>query len=136
MGYCHSFHNFFVPNIRRYLSKKNLLFKALLLTDNTLGHFQDFQHANVQVVFLPRNTSLLQQLDQGIMSTFKALYIKRIFRYKLEQMENDRFLSIVDAWKVFTVLDCVKHVGVSYTERLNACWKKVRPNVVKGQNSK
>lgn len=134
------FHNFFVPDVKRYLSKKGLPFKALLLIDNAPGHPQDLHHENIQVVFLPKNTtSLLQPLDQGIISTFKALYIKRTFKYILEQMENDESLSISDAWKKFTILDCVKHVGISYTEikpsTLNACWKKLWPEVVKGGNS-
>ncbi|XP_017789938.1 PREDICTED: tigger transposable element-derived protein 1-like [Habropoda laboriosa] len=135
------FHNFFVPDVKRYLSKKGLPFKALLLIDNAPGNPQDLQHENVQVVFLPKNTtSLLQPLDQGIISTFKALYIKRTFRYILEQIENDESLPIMDAWKKFTILDCVKHVGVSYTEikqsTLNACWKKLWPDVVEGENSR
>nr|XP_012148419.1 PREDICTED: uncharacterized protein LOC105663526 [Megachile rotundata] len=91
------FHNFFVPDVKRYLSKKGLPFKALLLIDNAPGHPQDLHHENVQVVFLPKNTtSLLQPLDQGIISTFKAQYIKRTFRYILEQMENDEWKCIND----------------------------------------
>nr|XP_012151876.1 PREDICTED: tigger transposable element-derived protein 1-like [Megachile rotundata] len=135
------FHNFFVPDVKRYLSKKGLPFKTLLLIDNAPGHPQDLHHENVQVVFLPKNTtSLLQPLDQGIISPFKAQYIKRTFRYILEQMENDESLPIMDAWKKFTILDCVKHIGVSYTEikqsTLNACWKKLWPDVVEGENSR
>jgi len=90
-------------------------------------------------VFLPKNTtSLLQPLDQGIISTFKALYIKKSFKYILDQMENGESLSIIDAWKKFTMLDCVKHIGMSYAEikqsTLNACWKALWPNIVEDEN--
>ena len=81
----------------------------LLLIDNAPGHPQDLQHENVQVIFLPKNTtSLLQPLDQGIISTFKALYIKRAFTHILEQMENNESLTVIKAWKNFTILECVK----------------------------
>ncbi|XP_017797049.1 PREDICTED: tigger transposable element-derived protein 1-like, partial [Habropoda laboriosa] len=119
--------------VKRYLSKKGLPFKAHLLIDNAPGHPQDLQHENVQVVFLPKNmTSLLQPLDQGIISTFKALYIKRTFSYA-----KDFCMPSAKAVRVWL---CVKHVGVSYTEikqsTLNACWKKLWPDVVEGENSR
>lgn len=134
------FHQFFVPDVKRYLNEKGLPFKALLLIDNAPGHPPDLQHENVQVVFLPKNTtSLLQPLDQGIISTFKALYIKRTFRYIFNQMEDDQSLSVMEAWKKFTILDCVKHIGLTYMEikqsTLNACWKNVWPHLVQSEIS-
>lgn len=133
------FHNSFVPDVKRYLIKKGLPFKVLLVLDNAPGHPKDLQEENVEIVFLPKNTtSLLQPLDQGIISTFKALYIKKSFKYILDQMENEESLSIIDAWKKFTMLDCVKHIGMSYVEikqsTLHACWKAVWPNIVEGEN--
>ncbi|GFQ72212.1 tigger transposable element-derived protein 1 [Trichonephila clavata] len=112
---------------------------VLLLLDNAPGHPKYLQYENVEIVFLPKNTtSILQPLDQGIISTFKALYIKRAFRYILDQLENDRSLSVIDAWKKFTILDCVKHVGMAYAEikksTLHACWKAVWPDVVESAN--
>ena len=87
------------------------------MIDNAPGHPQDLQHENVVIAFLPKNTtSLLQPLDQGIISTFKALYIKRSFRYILDQIEKDKSLSVIDAWKKFTILDCVRHIGISYDD--------------------
>ena len=56
-----------------YAKKKNIDFKALLIIDNAPGHPTDLTHPNVQVVILPPNTtSIIQPLDQGIISTFKA----------------------------------------------------------------
>ncbi|UYV83478.1 hypothetical protein LAZ67_23001151 [Cordylochernes scorpioides] len=117
-----------------------LPFKVLLIIDNAPGHQQDLEYENVKVKFLPKNTtSLLQPLDQGIISTFKALYIKRAFTYILEQMENNESLTVISAWKNFTMLDCVKHIALSYTAikqtTLNSCWKKLWPNIVKNEHS-
>ncbi|KFM76205.1 Transposable element Tc1 transposase, partial [Stegodyphus mimosarum] len=79
-------------------------------------------------------------LAQGIILTFKALYVKQTFRYILEQMENDESLTLLDAWKKFTILDCVKHVGLSYTQvkqsTLNTCWKAIWPDAAEDENDK
>ncbi|XP_071056464.1 tigger transposable element-derived protein 1-like [Onthophagus taurus] len=110
------FHECFIPDAKKYLSSKGLPFKVLLLIDNAPGHPQDLEYENVEVKFLPKNTTLLlQPLDQGIISTFKALYIKRAFTYILEQMENNEPLTVISAWENFTILDCVKHIALSYT---------------------
>ncbi|UYV83999.1 TIGD1 [Cordylochernes scorpioides] len=70
------FHECFIPDSKKYSSSKGLPCKVLLLIDNAPGHPQDLEYENVKVIFLPKNTtSLLQPLDQGIISTFKALYI-------------------------------------------------------------
>ena len=63
------FHNCFVPQVERYLAGTNLSFKVLLLLDNAPGHLTDLNgaHPNVEVMFLPLNTtSLIQPLDQGL----------------------------------------------------------------------
>ncbi|XP_046808186.1 tigger transposable element-derived protein 1-like [Lucilia cuprina] len=70
------FYKMFVPDAKRYLNDKGLPFKVLLIIFNAPGHPQDLEFENVQVIFLPKNTtSLLQPLDQGIISTFKTLYL-------------------------------------------------------------
>ena len=74
------FHNCFVPQVERYLAGKNLSFKVLMLLDNASGHPTDLNgaHPNVEVMFLPPNTtSLIQPLDQGVISTFKTDYTWR-----------------------------------------------------------
>ena len=63
------FHNCFVPQVERYLAGKNLSFKVFLLLGNAPGHPMDLNgtHPNVEVMFLPPNTtSLIQPLDQGV----------------------------------------------------------------------
>ena len=56
--------------------------KVLLIIDNVPGHLQSIsiEDENVQVIFLPPNmTSLLQPLDQGIISCVKASYTRQVF---------------------------------------------------------
>ena len=117
-----------------------LSFKVLLLIDNARGNPQELEYENVEVKFLPKNTtSLLQPLDQRIISTFKALYIKRAFTYILKQMVNNESLTVISAWKNFIILDCMKHIALSYIAikqtMLNSCWKKLWPNIVKNEHS-
>ncbi|GFV08471.1 tigger transposable element-derived protein 1 [Trichonephila clavipes] len=60
------FNNCFVPEVEAYKKEKSLDFKVLLIVDNAASH-PELEHPNVQLVFLPPNTtSLIQPLDQGI----------------------------------------------------------------------
>jgi len=84
------FIKYFVPETRKYLNEKGLEFKVLLLVDNAPGHLQ-LEHENVQVLFLPPNTtSLIQPLDKEIIATFKTYYIKRTFQYILDTLDKDK----------------------------------------------
>ena len=75
------FRNCFVPQVKRDLVEQNLVFKVLLI-DDAPGQPEDLKvaHVNVKVIFLPPNTtSLIQPLDQGVISTFKTYYTCCIF---------------------------------------------------------
>ncbi|GFU75297.1 tigger transposable element-derived protein 1 [Trichonephila clavipes] len=55
-----------LKEVEAYMKQKSLDFKVLLIVDNAASHPQ-LEHPNVQLVFLPPNTtSLIQPLDQGI----------------------------------------------------------------------
>ena len=69
------FHGCFVPEVRKYLARKGMEFKVLLILDNAPGHppVSQFDEEGVEVVFLPPNTtSLIQPMDQGVIRSFKA----------------------------------------------------------------
>ncbi|GFX39298.1 tigger transposable element-derived protein 1 [Trichonephila clavipes] len=71
------FNNCFVPEVEAYMKEKSLDFKVLLIVDNAASHPQ-LEHPNVQLVFLPPNTtSLIQPLDQGIITTFKNIILRQ-----------------------------------------------------------
>lgn len=67
------FHEMFVPEVKTNLEGKGQPFHVLLLVDNAPGH-PVIDHPNIKLVFLPPNTmSLIQPLDQGIISNFNPL---------------------------------------------------------------
>ena len=107
------FLNCFVPEVETYLKRNNLDFKALLLVDNAPGHPQDLCHPNVQIVFLPPNTtSLLQPLDQGIIYTFKTYYIRRSLQWILD-ITDSKSIDVKEAWKQFSIKDCIDIISLS-----------------------
>ncbi|GFY04232.1 tigger transposable element-derived protein 1 [Trichonephila clavipes] len=83
------FNNCFVPEVEAYMKEKSLDLKVLLIVDNAASHPQ-LENPNVQLVFLPPNTtSLIQPLDQGIIATFKKYYIKITYKFILNKLENE-----------------------------------------------
>ena len=75
------FRNNFIPEVKCFCRRKRIEFKILLLLDNCPGH-PDLNHIdpNVQVVFLPPNTtSIIQPMDQGVIATLKAFYRRNTF---------------------------------------------------------
>ena len=91
------FDHCFAPAVENYLKNKNLVFKLLLLLDNAPSHLTDLSHPNVQIEFLPPNTtSLLQPLDQTIIAAFKAYYIPKSFELIYEDMESAKITSLKD----------------------------------------
>ncbi|GLV40948.1 hypothetical protein CBL_08522 [Carabus blaptoides fortunei] len=119
----------FVPEVENYLKEKNLGFKVLLLLDNAPGHQKDLSHPNIQVEFLPPNTTfLIQPLDQGIIYTFKSNYIRRSLQWILNLTEL-KSITIMEVWKQFSIKHCIEIISLSLkelkTSTLNACWKKI-----------
>lgn len=136
------FLNSFIPEVKEFLSKKNLAFKVLLLMDNVASHDPSLQdlHPDVEVVFLPPNTtSLLQPMDQSVISTFKALYMKHVMDDMLKAvnhgcLEAGSSFKVNNFWKKFTILDAIGYVDKSWNEiknsTLNRCWSKLLPDAV------
>ena len=63
---------------RSMVAKKR---KVLLLLDNFAGHMVEYKPVNVELLFLPPNTtSRLQPLDGGIIRAFKAHFKRRQFQ--------------------------------------------------------
>lgn len=127
------FHKCFVPEVESYMKKKGLEFKVLLIVDNAPGH-PHLEHPNIKVEFFPPNTtSIIQPLDQGIISTFKKYYIKGTYQFILNKIETES-LTLNEAWKKFTILDCIILVESAISklrpQTLNACWKTTWPDCV------
>jgi hypothetical protein len=77
----------FGPTVKKYLREENLPEKAVLLLDNAPGHPPDLEEDLeaefnfIKIKFLPANTtSILQPMDQQVISNFKKLYVKHMFQ--------------------------------------------------------
>lgn len=77
------FHDYFShelhDELKRYCEKEKIDFKVLILVDNKASHPPELSriNENIKAVFLPPNTtSILQLIDQGVISAFKANYLK------------------------------------------------------------
>ena len=90
----------FCPSVKRYCEIKKLEPKAQLLMDNASSHPTNLSDLitciPVKVVFLsPNPTALIQPMDQGVISNFKAYYLRRIFRQMFEKTDGDDKQSII-----------------------------------------
>ena len=131
----------FGPQVKAYLTEKNLPLKCLLVMDNAPAHPPGLEEelkedlSFIKVKFLPPNTTpILQPMDQQVISNFKKLYTKALFR-KCFQVTSDTQLTLKEFWKDhFSILNCVNMIDqawVNVTYRtLNSAWRKLWPSCV------
>ena len=87
------FDNCFVPDARKHCRKLGVPFRVLLLLDNAPCHPKSLvsRHPNVRVEFLPANTtSLLQPLDQELISSAKVYYQMRVYKQLVVATDSGR----------------------------------------------
>uniref|UniRef100_A0A8C3IT03 DDE-1 domain-containing protein n=1 Tax=Chrysemys picta bellii TaxID=8478 RepID=A0A8C3IT03_CHRPI len=69
------------------------------------------------VVFLPLNTtSLLQPMDQGVIASFKAYYLRSTFTQTIRTTEKEGGPTRKEFWKVFNIYHAVKNIGEAWNE--------------------
>ena len=127
------FKSYFCPAVESYLKRKNLDCKALLMIDNAPGHgsIEELEnlHPTIKIKFLPANTtSILQPMDQGVISTFKKLYLKKSFAKLRECLKCD--MSVEQFWKNFTVKDAIDHIASAWNEVTDQNLKGVWNNLL------
>ena len=107
--------------------------KIALLIDNCPAHPSVSDLTNVQLVFLPRNTtSVLQPMDQVVIRSLKAHYRERVVHRlcrALDKMKTLRKISILQAMKILvssweavsaqTIVNCFSKAGIT-SEAQNA----------------
>ena len=131
----------FGPAVKKYLQDNNLPLKCLLCLDNAPAHppgleddiLDEFKF--IKVLYLPPNTTpILQPMDQQVISNFKKLYTKHLFRqcFNVTQSTN---LTLREFWRShFNIVHCLKIIDQAWegvTRRtLNSAWKKLWPDAV------
>ncbi|XP_017165864.1 tigger transposable element-derived protein 1-like isoform X2 [Poecilia reticulata] len=129
------FQRCFIPEVKCYLRQKDLDFKVLLLMDKAGGHDADLSYDGVQIEYLPPNTtSLIQPMDQGIICAFKALYTRNALQHLVEAVDSVQDFSLKAYRREYTIASCLLNIERAIqemkSENLNACWKKLWPEVV------
>ncbi|GBP09269.1 Tigger transposable element-derived protein 1 [Eumeta japonica] len=129
-----------VPELKRYCSSQQIEFKMLLLVDNAPGHpiFSDDLSEHVKVVFMPPNTtSLIQPMDQGVISNFKMYYLRRTFRQLLDSTDKNDQLSMKDFWKNYNIMKAIENIHLSWEEvkasSMKGSWRQLWPELVNGE---
>ena len=127
------FMHHFVPFVAQYNREQNLDNKAILLLDNAASHPRDLTDAapHIRVVFLPPNTtSLLQPMDQGVISILKSNYLK-ITMNDIIQTEHD-VQDVTVFWKNFTIKGAIDNISRAWSQvtenAMKGVWKKLWPN--------
>lgn len=133
----------FCPSVKRYCEIKKLEQRALLLIDNAPSHPTNLSDLTtcipVEVVFLPPNTTaLIQPMDQGVISNFKAYYLRRTFKQMFEKTDGEEKQSIREFWKNYNIMNAVANINLSWneiTERsLKGVWKNIWPDLSKSED--
>ena len=89
--------------------------KVLLLLDNVPSHPKDVNLSDVEVVFLPANTtSKLQPLDQGLIKAIKSCYRSRLLNAVLAKIDKDE--DVINVSKCVSVLDAINWVDAAVRE--------------------
>ena len=126
--------NYFSPFVELYCQQENLSNKALLLLDNAPGHPPQVTEwcDNVQVVFLPPNTTL-QPMDQGVIASFKAYYTRLVVRQLVAEDDAVSELTVRAFLRNYNMKKCLENIKLAWDEvtsdTMKLVWKKVWPEI-------
>ncbi|CAG6006743.1 unnamed protein product [Menidia menidia] len=131
----------FGPAVKKYLQENNLPLKCLLCLDKAPAHppgleddiFDEFKF--IKVLYLPPNTTpILQPMGQQVISNFKKLYTKYLFKQCFDVTQSAN-LTLLKYWRRhFNIVHCLKIIGQAWEGvtrlTLNSAWKKLWPDAV------
>ena len=121
-----------------------VLCPSLLVLDSVPGHPGNLDNLSnhVCVEYVPKNTTaLIQPKNQGIVATFKACCLWRVFCLLALRVGGRDHQSVVfDFWRVYSILDAVYNISESWEEvppaTLSRGWRKLWPQCVKREASR
>jgi len=126
--------------VETYCSEKNISFKVSLLTDNAPTHLRALMETydEINIVFMPTNTtSIVQPMDQEVLSTFKSYYLTNTFCRAIAATDSDSSDGsgqnpLRTFWKGFTILGTINNIHDSWEEvkiiASTGVWIKVDSN--------
>ncbi|XP_043529387.1 jerky protein homolog-like [Frieseomelitta varia] len=122
------YHNEFKPRVRRRQLEENSGGKVLLIIDNFSGHKlseKEMDDGHFKIIFLPPNTSsLIQPMDQGIISK-----LKKKFRHKLLQRVLLYENGISEFYADYDIKDCIDMTNETWSVITSAnifnSWNKI-----------
>nr|XP_025704471.1 tigger transposable element-derived protein 1-like isoform X1 [Callorhinus ursinus]XP_025705071.1 tigger transposable element-derived protein 1-like isoform X1 [Callorhinus ursinus] len=127
----------FCPAVESYCASHGLPHRALLLLDGAPCHPAHLGglSAHVRVEFLPKNTSaLIQPMNQGVIATFKACYLRRTLSQLVQETAGEDRPSVREFWRSYTVVTAVDNIAEAWAElqpaTMNGAWRKLWPECV------
>ena len=102
--------------------------KILKLVDNCTAHPSDVELTNIELYFLPKNTtSLIQPMDQGIIKNLKGHYRSKLCSRLIAELDLDTTRQMKDLVKSINLLDCLHLLSESWssvkTETIANCFR-------------
>jgi hypothetical protein len=112
--------------VQRYCEENDLEPSSLLVLDNSSGHPENLDSLRsllpVKVVFLPPNTtSLIQRMDQNVISNFKPYCLRSTFKELVEEIDGKDKQSIRDWWKSFDIMKSIRNIVAAWEEVTTNC---------------
>jgi hypothetical protein len=125
----------FVPLVRDYLSSKKLEQKAVLILDNAPCHpvILKSEDNMINCLFLPPNTtSLIQPMDQCVISALKRAYRRQLIHDMLLDIESNENFNIEEYVKKYDIRHCIDNISQSWDQlsarTLKNAWSKIGLN--------
>lgn len=103
--------------------------KILLLLDNCSAHPPTMKFSNIEVFFLPPNTtSSIQPMDMGVIRNLKEHYRKRLNTRIVAELDADETRKAADAIKTITLIDAIHMIHEAWADvkqqTIHNCYKK------------
>ncbi|GAB0096362.1 tigger transposable element-derived protein 1 [Sergentomyia squamirostris] len=137
------FKNHFKPEVEKFCHDRDIPFKILLLLDNAPCHPKEIcgMFPEISVVFFPPNTtSLIQPMDQGAISNFKAYYLRNTFSLAIMAIDastdkdEDKATAMRQFWRQFSILDVIQVTAISWQDVTETAMSGVWNRLLKTEN--